>query len=96
MLKEYNKETLKEDLTSNTPTYLYFHLPGCKPCKRITPLVEQFAQVSNINVYKLQTEDDPELVRSLKIGLYPTMVGVQNTETIFIAEGSNRILERLV
>ncbi len=96
MLKEYNKETLKEDLTSDTLTYLYFHLPGCRPCKRISPLVEQYASNSDVNVYKLQMEDDPELIRSLQVRIYPTMVGVKNVDTIFIAEGADQILEKLV
>lgn len=96
MLKLYDKNLLTEDLTSDTLVYLYFSLPGCGPCKRISPLVKEYAEKSDTIVYDLKVEDDPDLTRSLQIRLYPTLVGVKNTETVFIAEGSNQILEKLV
>lgn len=96
MLKSYNKEDLITDLTSDDLVYLYFHLPGCKPCKRISPLVEQYGNNVDTIIYKLQIEDDPELIRSLQVRVYPTMVGVKKEKTLFIAEGADQILEKLI
>ena len=37
---QFNQEKLDQDLASGKRLYIYYYLPGCGPCKNLTPKVE--------------------------------------------------------
>ena len=57
-------------------TMLYFSAPWCGPCKTLAPIVNELS--SQINVRKINVDNDTELASKFGIRSVPTLVLVEN------------------
>jgi len=85
MVKEFNDTELRRDLTTDFPIYIYFHSPGCGPCKQMKPLVEEFGENPDIIMYTVYSNQGEELQKQLNIFSYPSLVLIKNGQ---LKEGS--------
>ena len=57
--------------------FIYFSAPWCGPCKTLAPIVNELS--SQINVRKINVDNDTELASKFGIRSVPTLVLVETT-----------------
>ena len=61
-------------------TMLYFSAPWCGPCKTLAPIVNELS--SQINVRKINVDNDTELASKFGIRSVPTLVLDENDHEV--------------
>ena len=63
-------------LGSEKPVLVDFWAPWCAPCRRIAPLIEQFAQENSeaLKVVKCNTDENMNLASRYDIASIPTLI----------------------
>lgn len=85
MIIELTKELFEEKISDfgkefkfkgDKPVMIDFFAPWCNPCKTIAPIVEELAieYKDKIDIYKLNTEDEPGLASLFGIQSIPSML----------------------
>lgn len=82
-----NKSTFKEkvfdfekghewDFKGNLPTIVDFYADWCGPCRQLAPILEEIASEyeGRLNVYKVNTEKDPELAAMFGVRGIPALL----------------------
>lgn len=74
-------ERLKQ---SPRPVIADFWAPWCGPCHTIEPVVKKLSEIYNerVDVWKINADEQPDLLRSLKIYGIPTLVAFHNGEEV--------------
>lgn len=77
-------------LDSNTAVVIDFWAPWCVPCRPVSALLEKLSKEydGNVNFYKVNTDENPELTKKLKITDIPTILFFRNTNRIGIQRGA--------
>ena len=66
-------------LKSDKPVLVDFYADWCGPCKRLTPLLEEFAaEHPEIRVVKVNVDDNPTLTKRYAVMAMPTLMVVRN------------------
>src|SRR3974390_933341 len=76
-IQELSESTFETDvLHSDKPVLVDFWAPWCGPCRRIAPLLEQFAQEHSeaIKVVKINTDENMNLATGYRIDSIPTLI----------------------
>jgi thioredoxin 1 len=73
-LSESSFET--EVLNSTKPVLVDFWAPWCVPCRRVAPLLEQFAQenAETVKIVKINTDENTNLATRYDIASIPTLI----------------------
>ena len=91
---QFNQKKLDQDLASGKRLYIYYYLPGCGPCKNLTPKVEDFA-AGRDNVYFITSTDKAVLPEELHPPSYPSMLLVENNFLLAKESGQSGVLKLL-
>jgi thioredoxin 1 len=66
-------------LKCDKPVLVDFYAEWCGPCKRLTPIVEEFAaEHPEVRVVKVNVDDNPELAKRYGVNAMPTLMVVRN------------------
>ena len=92
-MEHLNKQTFKEkvfDYDKNTdwafngelPAIVDFYADWCGPCKMLSPILEEISKEydGKINVYKVNTEEEPELSSLFGITSIPSVLFIPKEE----------------
>ena len=76
------------ELISNGTVLLDFYADWCGPCKMLSPELEIFAKNNtDVNIYKINVDNNPDIARSYGIMTIPTLVLYKNGELIKKSSG---------
>lgn len=76
-IKKCTMETFHKDvIESSMPVLIDFYADWCAPCRKMMPIVEQFAQeyLDALKVYKINIDSSPELASKFEIMTIPTFI----------------------
>lgn len=73
-MRVINEKEFKE-LVSDGLVLVDFFAEWCGPCRMLAPILEDFAsEESEIEVYKVNVDNDPDLAREFQVSSIPTMI----------------------
>lgn len=69
---------------SPRPVIVDLWAPWCTPCKVMEPAVKQMAKkyAGQVDIWKINADEAPDVLRSLKVMGIPTMIGYANGQEI--------------
>ena len=82
-MKKFNELT-------NELTLVDFYTTWCGPCKMIAPVLEQ---LKDIDVIKVDAEEERELTNKFGISAVPTLILIKNKEEIARTQGYHDLEE---
>lgn len=101
MLEHLTKDTFKEKVFNfeenkewkfegDKPCLIDFYADWCQPCKTIAPILEELQDEykSDINIYKVNTEQEQELAGMFGIKSIPSLLFVPQDEQPQMAMGA--------
>ena len=75
------EEFEKEVINSNQTVFIDFYATWCKPCKIMTPIIEEIAkEYKEIKFVKMDIDKNEELAIKYNIMSIPTMMIIKNGE----------------
>jgi thioredoxin len=81
------------------PVVVDFWAVWCGPCRMVEPVLKKLAKQyeGKVDLWKVNADEQPELLRKLKIYGIPTLVGFNGGEEVFrhTGAGAQDILERV-
>lgn len=78
---ELNQENFKEVISSNIPVLVDFWAIWCGPCRMLSPIVDEIAELDgNYKVAKVNVDENPEIAREYAIAAIPTLLVFKNGE----------------
>jgi thioredoxin 1 len=80
-----NKETFLTQIKNNPrPVVVDVWAPWCMPCRAMAPALERVEKKfdGQVDLWKLNPDEDPELVRALQVMSIPTMIAFRGESEI--------------
>lgn len=70
------------------PTIIDFYAEWCQPCKQLSPILEELSkEYSNINIFKINVDEEKELASAFGIQSIPTMLFIPVNDDPSISSG---------
>jgi thioredoxin len=89
--KIFNYEADKEwNFKGDKPAIIDFYADWCGPCKMVAPILEELAgeYEGKVDIYKVNTEDEPELSGAFGISSIPSILFIPKNEKPQMAAGA--------
>ena len=101
MVTVTNKDNFETHINNPDKTVIIdFYADWCGPCKMLAPLLDELNEENDdIEVYKLNVDDEPELARRFGVASIPTLVSFKAGEEFKRVRGAmpkEVILEELL
>ena len=88
MLKHVNKEEFNELLKQDKILVVDFFAEWCGPCQMLGPVLEALAnEIDNIDVLKIDIDEEQELAIEMGIEVVPTVMIFKNGEKKNVLQG---------
>jgi len=69
--------------TNNDITLIDFYADWCGPCKMLSSVIEEISEENkDINIYKVNTDENTECTKKYEVNALPTMLILKNKEII--------------
>jgi thioredoxin 1 len=98
--KAVTDASFKQDvLQSDKPVLVDFWAEWCMPCKKVSPLLEEIAgEMPDLEIVKLNADENPDTVRTYRVMSLPTMTIFKDGEPVkqIIGARPKRELVRLI
>ena len=95
-----NRQEFEKLIQGDKPVLVDFWAPWCVYCRRINPAYDKIAEkyADEINVVKVNIDDEPQLAEAEKIELIPSLVVYRRGEDLgsIVAPESGAMIEELI
>ena len=84
-IQELSESTFETEVLSSTkPVLVDFWAPWCGPCRKIAPLLEQFAleNAEAVRIAKVNTDENVKLATDYRIDSIPTLILFKDGQVI--------------
>lgn len=90
LVYDIDKNTESLDYLGSKPAIVDFYAHWCRPCKQLAPVLEELATEyqDEIVVYKVNTDNDPELAQAFGITSIPTLIFIPLNGSPEMAQGA--------
>ena len=79
MVKRLDKDNFENILRNNNSVLVDFYTEWCGPCKMMSPIIDEVAEErEDVEIYKLNIEDAPEIAAKYNIVSIPTIIVFEN------------------
>ena len=87
---EVTKDTFEaEVLKSDKPVLVDFYASWCRPCKMLSPVVEQIAgESADLKVVKVNVDEAPELAAAFEVTSVPSLFAIKDGKVVNQALGA--------
>jgi len=84
MVREINSmETLKTIVDGNTFVVVDFFTPGCPPCKKLAPFIEEInKQYTQITFLKVNCQAQNNIAQEFDVGAVPVLIYIKNGKVV--------------
>ena len=80
---EINDSNFKEYISSSKKVVVDCYAPWCGPCKMMSPIIDELAEEeSEVSFYKVNIDDNDEIVNEFGIMSIPTLLFFENSAII--------------
>lgn len=90
LVYDIDKNTESLDYLGSKPAIVDFYAHWCRPCKQLAPVLEELAAEyqDEIVVYKVNTDNNPELAQAFGITSIPTLIFIPLNGSPEMAQGA--------
>ncbi len=88
-IEEVDKNNFFQILNSKVPVIVDFYAQWCGPCRKLTPVLEQIQNEYKelIKIYKINSDDNIEIIKEYGVMGLPTLILFQNGEVKEVMTG---------
>ena len=72
-MKYINAENFNEEISQGR-VLVDFYADWCGPCKMMSPILDDFSKISDIEVKKINVDNNPEIAKKYGILSIPTLI----------------------
>ena len=88
MVKELNKETLKEALGSGKLFVIDLYADWCGPCKMLSPVIDELSEeMTEVGFGKINVDKEPEIASQFRVESIPMIALVKNNTFLDFSVG---------
>lgn len=75
-IQKLNSDNFKTTISSSNKLVIVdFYADWCGPCKMIAPILEEISEENDdVEVYKINVDEDPEIAKEFSVRSIPTIV----------------------
>jgi thioredoxin 1 len=91
-------DTLQEAMDRNSRLFLYFWAEWCGPCKRFSPIVSEIKEEKSLNLFKINSDENPKSSEGFNVTGIPTILVIENGSVVDRVTGAmprHKLIERL-
>ena len=91
-------DTIQKSIDSNGLLFVYFWAEWCAPCKHFSPVVEDIKKEKNLNLFKVNADDNPDSSKRFKLTGIPTIIVIKDgveVDRIIGGMPKHKLAERL-
>ena len=91
-------DTIQKSIDSNGLLFVYFWAEWCGPCKHFSPVVEDIKKEKNLNLFKVNADDNPDSSKRFKLTGIPTIIVIKDgveVDRIIGGMPKHKLAERL-
>lgn len=78
----------EEAINESKKCFVYFWAEWCVPCKRFSPIMQDIQSEYGINVFKVNSDENPEKVAEFSVFSIPTVVLFEDGAAIKTVSGA--------
>lgn len=80
MIQELSEDQDLSDTLGEGKTLVDFYAPWCGPCSQMEPVVEEFAEDNDVDVVKVNVDENPDAAQQFGVRSIPTFVSFAGGE----------------
>lgn len=86
----YNEQNKSFINKANKSLVIYFYANWCIPCRILSPIIDDIAQVycNRVSIYKIDIDNNKQLANKLGITILPTLIFIPKQGTPIMYRGS--------
>ncbi|MCL1995664.1 MAG: thioredoxin [Defluviitaleaceae bacterium] len=79
MVKKISRDSFEQSINSEKLVIVDFYADWCGPCKMLAPVLDELAEENgDVEFYKVNVDDEPELAKRFFVTTIPTLVSFRS------------------
>ena len=79
MVQKIGKDNFEQSINSEKLVIVDFFAEWCGPCKMLAPILDELSEENDdIEIYKINVDDEPDLAKRFSVSSIPTLVSFKS------------------